>query len=41
MKIGVLTFLHVANFGANLQATSTYYYLINQGHTPILSNNSM
>ena len=32
MKIGVLTFLRVANFGANLQATSTYYYLKNQGH---------
>ena len=40
MKIGVLTFLHVANFGANLQATSTYYYLINQGHTPIFINYS-
>lgn len=38
MKIGVLTFLHVANFGANLQATSTYYYLKNQGHTPIFIN---
>ena len=35
MKIGVLTFLHVANYGANLQATSTYYYLKNQGHTPV------
>lgn len=40
MKIGVLTFLHVANFGANLQVTSTYYYLKNQGHTPILINYS-
>ena len=38
MKIGILTFLHVANFGANLQATSTYYYLKNQGHTPIFIN---
>lgn len=38
MKIGVLTFLHVANFGANLQATSTYYYLKNQGHTPVFIN---
>lgn len=38
MKIGVLTFLHIANFGANLQATSTYYYLKNQGHTPIFIN---
>ena len=40
MKIGVLTFLHVANFGANLQATSTYYYLKNHGHTPIFINYS-
>lgn len=40
MKIGVLTFLHVANFGANLQATSTYYYLKNQGHTPVFINYS-
>ena len=35
MKIGVLTFLHVANFGANLQAISTYHYLKNQGHEPV------
>lgn len=35
MKIGILTFLHVANFGANLQATSTYFYLKNHGHEPI------
>lgn len=40
MKVGVLTFLHVANFGANLQATSTYYYLKNHGHTPIFINYS-
>lgn len=32
MKIGVLTFLRVANFGANLQALSTYSYLRNHGH---------
>lgn len=32
MKIGLLTFLDVANFGANLQAASTYYYLKKQGH---------
>lgn len=38
MKIGVLTFLHVANFGANLQATSTYCYLKNQGHIPVFIN---
>ncbi len=35
MTIGVLTFYRVANFGANLQAISTYYYLIKHGHTPI------
>lgn len=35
MKIGVLTFLHVANFGANLQAISTYCYLKNHGHEPM------
>ena len=40
MKIGILTFLHVANFGANLQAMSTYYYLMNHGHTPIFINYS-
>lgn len=32
MKIGLLTFLDVANFGANLQATSTYFYLKNHGY---------
>lgn len=32
MRIGLLTFLDVANFGANLQATSTYYYLKNHGY---------
>ena len=35
MKIGVLTFLHVSNFGANLQAFSTYMYLKNHGHEPV------
>ena len=34
--IGVLTFYKVANFGANLQALSTYCYLQKQGHFPIL-----
>ena len=38
MKIGILTFYRVANFGANLQALSTYKYLINNGHTPIMIN---
>lgn len=32
MRIGVLTFYRVANFGANLQALSTYSYLRNHGH---------
>lgn len=29
MKIGILTFACVPNFGANLQALSTYYYFNN------------
>lgn len=32
MKIGILTYYKVPNFGANLQALSTYYYLKNKGH---------
>lgn len=35
MNIGILTFYRVANFGANLQAISTYYYLKKRGHTPV------
>ena len=38
MKIGILTFYRVANFGANLQALSTYQFLRNNGHTPIMIN---
>ena len=38
MKIGILTFYRVANFGANLQALSTYQYLINHSHTPVMIN---
>lgn len=38
MKIGVLTFYKVQNFGANLQAISTYCYLKNNGHEPIFIN---
>ncbi|MCI1683201.1 MAG: polysaccharide pyruvyl transferase family protein [Bacteroides sp.] len=38
MKIGILTFYKVANFGANLQAISTYYYLKNNGYIPIFIN---
>lgn len=35
MNIGILTFYRVANFGANLQAVSTYHYLLKNGHNPI------
>lgn len=36
MKIGILTFADVPNFGANLQALSTVCFLKNKGHNPIL-----
>lgn len=36
MKIGILTFANVPNFGANLQALSTVCYLKNNGHEPII-----
>lgn len=36
MKIGILTFYRVPNFGANLQAISTYLYLKNHGHEPVM-----
>jgi hypothetical protein len=36
MKIGILTFYRVDNFGANLQALSTYCYLKKQGHEPVM-----
>ena len=35
MKIGILTFNTAINFGANLQACSTYCYLKNHGYEPI------
>lgn len=35
MRIGVLTFYREVNFGANLQALSTFCYLKNKGHEPI------
>lgn len=38
MNIGILTFYKVANFGANLQAISTYKYLVNNGYRPIFIN---
>lgn len=36
MKIGILTYHSVYNFGANLQALSTVEYLRNKGHEPII-----
>lgn len=38
MRIAVLTYYKVANFGANLQAVSTYLYLKKNGHEPIFVN---
>lgn len=38
MRIGILTFFNGFNFGANLQAVSTYLYLKKHGHTPIFIN---
>ena len=38
MIIGILTYYSVYNFGANLQALSTYQYFRNNGHKPILIN---
>lgn len=35
MKIGILTSYKEINFGANLQAFSTYRFLLSKGHTPI------
>ena len=35
MKIGILTYHAACNFGANLQALSTFNYLQNLGHTPV------
>lgn len=36
MRIGILTYHAVYNFGANLQALSTFYYLKNAGHHPVI-----
>lgn len=38
MKIGVLTYHGVPNFGAQLQTFSTVCYLRKQGHTPVVLN---
>lgn len=35
MKIGILTYHAVYNFGANLQALSTFNFLKKEGHSPI------
>ena len=36
MKIGILTYANVANFGANLQALSTVSYFKNLGHEALI-----
>jgi len=38
MKIGLLTYHAALNFGANLQALSTYNFLLHAGHSPIIIN---
>lgn len=38
MKIGILTYHFVSNFGANLQTLSTFEYFQKSGHTPIIIN---
>ena len=38
MKIGILTYHAACNFGANLQALSTFNYWLNSGHEPIFIN---
>lgn len=38
MNIGILTYFSICNFGANLQALSTYNYFLNKGYNPIMIN---
>ena len=38
MKIGILAYCSACNFGAQLQLLSTYMYLKNNGHFPIVIN---
>lgn len=38
MKVGILTYHFVSNFGANLQTISTYKYVEKMGHIPIIIN---
>ena len=36
MKIGIITYYRVPNFGANIQALSTYHFLLKRGYEPIM-----
>lgn len=38
MKIGLLAYHSAINFGATLQLLSTYSYLLNHGHQPVIIN---
>ena len=38
MKIGLLAYHSVCNFGAMLQLLSTYMFLENHGHEPVVIN---
>ncbi len=38
MKIGLLAYHSAINFGATLQLLSTYRYLLNKGHEPVVIN---
>lgn len=38
MKIGLMAYHYACNFGATLQLLSTYMYLKNHGHTPLIIN---
>lgn len=38
MRVGILTYHFVSNFGANLQTLSTFEYLQQTGHAPIIIN---
>lgn len=38
MRIGILTYHWVSNYGANLQTLSTYSFLKKMGHNPIIIN---
>lgn len=38
MKVGILTYHFVSNFGANLQTLSTYHNILKNGHEPLIIN---